>query len=276
MIVREALQGAGGELKTAGCPSPHVDAELLLAHALGVSRTALFADPDRRLSAEEEERFRAFVSRRVRREPAAYILGEWGFRGLTLAVDSRVLVPRPETEMVVERCLEHLTEIPSPLVLDVGTGSGAIALSIADEHPGARIVATDISTDALALAAENRRSTGFEDRVELVLGNLVAGLRGPFDLVVSNPPYVAPEEFDGLDPEIRLFEPYEAVVGAGQTGAVARRGREILAPGRWLVLESGENKAEDVAAELRALGYEDVAWTQDLSLRDRIVEGRQP
>ena len=276
MIVREALQGAGGELKAAGCPSPHVDAELLLAHALGVSRTALFSDPDRRLSPDEEERFRAFVSRRVRREPAAYILGEWGFRGLTLAVDSRVLVPRPETEMVVERCLEHLAEIASPLVLDVGTGSGAIALSIADEHPGARIVATDISTDALALAAENRRSTGFEDRVELVLGNLVAGLRGPFDLVVSNPPYVAPEEFDALDPEIRLFEPYEAVVGAGQTGAVARRGREILAPGRWLVLESGENKAEDVAAELRALGYEDVAWTQDLSLRDRIVEGRQP
>ena len=107
-------------------------------------------------------------------------------------------------------------------------------------------------------------------------GNLVAGLRGPFDLVVSNPPYVLPEEFDALDPEIRLFEPYEAVVGSGQTGAVARRGREILAPGRWLVLESGENKAEDVAAELRALGYEDVAWTQDLSLRDRVVEGRQP
>jgi release factor glutamine methyltransferase len=276
VICREALQKAGQELASAGCPSAHVDAELLLAHALGASRTEIFASPERELSEEELECFEALVGRRAAREPAAYIIGEWGFRRLTLAVDPRVLVPRPETEIVVERALARLKGVPQPLVLDVGTGSGAIALAIADEQAGARVVATDISADALALAAENRARAGFEDRVELVLGNLVAGLRGPFDLVVSNPPYVSPEEFEALDAEIRLYEPREAVVGAGQTAAIARRAREILRGDGWLVLECGDGKAAGVAAELRALGYEDVGAFPDLTGRDRVVEGRRP
>jgi release factor glutamine methyltransferase len=274
--VRDALQEAGRELRAAGCDSPHVDAELLLAHALGVSRTALYAEPERELDPEERERLRALVARRARREPAAYILGEWGFRRLTLAVDARVLVPRPETEAVVERALAHVRDLAEPLVLDVGTGSGAIALAIADEHEGARVVATDISADALAVAAENRARAGLEGRVELVLGHLVAGLRGPFDLVVSNPPYVEPGDFDALEPEIRLYEPREAVVGTGQTGNVARRGFEVLRAGGWLVLECSETKGEDVAAELRALGYTDVAVHRDLNDRDRVVEARKP
>ena len=274
MTVRDALQEAGRGLKAAGCPSPHVDAELLLVYALSSSRAELFAGSDRELGGDEEARFRALVARRAAREPAAYILGEWGFRNLTLTVDSRVLVPRPETEVVVEHCLAHLAELAEPLVLDVGTGSGAIALAIAEEHPGARVVATDISADALAVAAENRARTGLEGRVELVLGHLVAGMRGPFDLVVSNPPYIPPEEFDTLDPEVRLYEPREAVVGSGQTGAVARRAREILCSGGWLVLECCDGKAPDICAELRALGYEDVTFSLDLAGRQRVVEGR--
>jgi release factor glutamine methyltransferase len=276
VTVREALQDAGASLKAAGCDSPHVDAELLLGHALGVGRTELFADHARALTPEEEARFDALVARRARREPVAYILGEWGFRGLTLTVGPHVLVPRPETEAVVERVLHHIRELEEPLVLDIGTGSGAIALSVATEHPGARIVATDISADALAVAAENRARTGLDGRVELVLGHLVAGLRGPFDLVVSNPPYVLPEEVDRLDPEVARYEPREAVVGLGQTDAIARRALEVLRPGGWLVLESSEYRAEDVAAELRALGYEDVAVLPDLAGRDRVVEGRLP
>jgi release factor glutamine methyltransferase len=276
VTIREALQDGGRDLKAAGCPSPHVDAELLLAHALGVTRTSLFAEPERELGADEAERFGRLVARRAAREPAAYILGEWGFRRLTLKVDARVLVPRPETEVVVERALARLGGVSEPLVLDVGTGSGAIALAVAGECPGARVVATDISADALALAAENRARAGLEDRVELVLGYLVAGLRGPFDLVVSNPPYVTPEAFEALEPEIRLYEPREAVVGVGQTEGVARRAREVLRPGGWLVLECGDDTAEDVAAELRALGYEDVDASLDLAGRERVVEGRQP
>jgi len=274
VTIRDALSAGGAQLRAAGCSTSHVDAELLLGHALSLSRTALFAHPERELTGEEEARYRSFLGRRAAREPAAYILGEWGFRRLTLAVDSRVLVPRPETEAVVERCLELLEPIETPLVLDVGTGAAPIALAIADEHPGARVVATDISVDALALANENRSRTGLEDRVELVLGHLVAGVRGPFDLLVSNPPYVRHEELAALEPEIRLYEPYEAVVEAGHTDAIVRRALDVVRPGGWLVLEASELRGADVAAGLRALGYEDVALRPDLTGRDRVVEGR--
>jgi release factor glutamine methyltransferase len=276
VTVLEALQEGGRTLADAGCETPRLDAELLLAHALGASRTGLFADADRSLSDEEHRRYQELVGRRAAREPVAYVLGEWGFRGLTLRVDPRVLVPRPETEVVVERALERLREHPEPIVLDVGTGSGAIALAVAAEHPGARVVATDISADALAVAADNRAALGLGDRVELVLGHVVAGLRGPFDLVVSNPPYVTAEEFEMLQPEIRLHEPREALVGRGQTASVARRGFDVLRDGGWLVLESSDTRAEEAAAELRAIGYEDVAVFRDLTGRDRGVEGRRP
>jgi release factor glutamine methyltransferase len=275
VTVREALQEGGRALADAGCETPRIDAELLLAHALAASRTELFADADRSLSDEEQRRYRELVGRRATREPVAYVLGEWGFRGLTLRVDPRVLVPRPETEVVVERALERLRDRPEPIVLDVGTGSGAIALAVASEHPGARVVATDISADALAVAADNRAALGLGDRVELVLGHVVAGLRGPFDLVVSNPPYVTAEEFETLQPEIRLYEPREALVGRGQTASVARRGFDVLRGGGWLVLESSDTRAGEAAAELRAIGYEDVAVFSDLAGRDRGVEGRR-
>ncbi len=276
MTVREALAEAHEELSRAGVDTPRVDAELLLAHALGFSRTQLYAEPERVLGGEEERRFRGFVLRRARREPAAYILGEWGFRRLMLLVDARVLVPRPETEVVVERCLARLEELPAPFVLDVGTGSGAIALAIAHEHPGASVVATDISAEALAVARENRDRLGLTRRVELVHGHLDARLPGPFDLVVSNPPYVAPGEYEGLQPEIRLYEPREAVVGVGAHAAIARRSRDLLAPGGRLVLECGDGQAGDVSETLRSLGYEDVLASPDLTGRDRVVEGRWP
>ncbi len=276
MTVREALREAGLRLAGAGCEAPRVDAELLLAHALGATRTDLHAVPERVLGADEARRFLGYVARRAAREPAAYILGEWGFRHLTLLVDPRVLVPRPETEVTVERALHRICDLEAPLVLDVGTGSGAIALAIADEHPGARVVATDISAGALAVAAENRARCGLADRVELVQGDLVAGLEGPFDLVVSNPPYVEPAEAGLLDPEVRLYEPAEAVFGHGETEALARAALGILRPARWLVLESFDARARAVAAELRVLGYDEVGVVRDLAGRDRVVEGRRP
>lgn len=272
--VREALEQAVAQLAAAGCDSPRVDAELLVSHALGLPRTALFAAPERTLDAAADARLAALVARRARREPLAYVLEAWGFRRLTLRCDARALVPRPETEVVVERALARIAEIPEPLVLDVGTGSGAIALAIADEHPGARVVATDISADALALAAENRRRAGLEERVELVLGHLVAGLRGPFDLVVSNPPYVRPEEFERLPPEVRLYEPREALVGA-QGPTVARRALDVLRPGGWLVLECGDGQAAALEAQLAALGYVERSAFRDLAGRERGVEARR-
>ena len=276
MTSRELLSSATAELEQAGCPSPRVDAEWLLSHALGLTRSELYADGDHPVAAADEQRFGELLARRARREPLAYVLGEWGFRRLTLRVDSRVLIPRPETESVVARCLELLEGLPEPRVLDVGIGSGAIALAIADEHPGARVVATDSSPGALAVAAENRRRTGLTGRVELVQGKLLAGLEGPFDLVVSNPPYVALDEVDGLEPEVARYEPREALVARGGTEAIAEQARSRLLPGGSLVLETGDGKAGAVAALLASLGYEHVSIGHDLSGRERVVDGRTP
>lgn len=276
MTVREALEAARVELERAGCPSPRVDAEHLVAHALGLSRTGLYATPERELTDAEAQRVAALVARRIGREPLAYVLGEWGFRGLTLAVDARVLVPRPETEVVVEHALSRLDGVPKPRVLDIGTGSGAIALALASERPDAGVVATDVSAGALAVAAGNRRRLGLERRVELVHGDLAAGQEGPFDLVISNPPYVLPADLGELDPEVLDHEPRLALVDRGQTEGVARSALELLRPGGWLVLECSDRRGHVVAALLRELGFLDVTVLPDLAGRDRVVEGRRP
>jgi release factor glutamine methyltransferase len=275
MTVSDALESTTERLTEAGCDSPRVDAEILLAHVLRATRARLLADSRRELVAGELAELSSLVERRASREPLAYVLGEWGFRRLTLTVDARVLVPRPETEVVVERCLARLAGLAEPRVLDVGTGSGAIALAIADEHPGARVTGLDASPDALAVARENAVRTGIA--VELVLGDLHEGLpRGPWDLVVSNPPYVGRDEIDGLAPEVRDWEPRLALVGKGATEAVAAGALGVLRPGGALVLEVAEADAARVAALLRGLRYLDVTTTRDLAGRERVVEATRP
>jgi release factor glutamine methyltransferase len=254
-----------------GVESPRFEAELLLAKALGLSRLDLYLQHDRPLTAADRDAIRGLVRRRAGREPLAYVLGEWGFRRLTLRTDGRALVPRPETEVVVERCLELIAPLAEPRVLDVGTGTGAIALAIADEHPGARVTALDASADALALARENAAASGL--RIELVEGDAFAGLPpGPFDLVVSNPPYVDADELASLEPEVRDFEPRAALVDGGHTEAIARHARHALHG--VLVLETHAEGAGAARELLRSLGYEDVSVSRDLSERERIVEGR--
>jgi release factor glutamine methyltransferase len=273
VTVRDLLAAGTDELTRAGVPSPRVDAEWLLAHALGVSRTELYADGDE-APADRERVFSELLARRAAREPLAYVLGEWGFRRLTLSVDPRVLIPRPETEVLVERCLELIADLAEPRVLDVGVGSGAIALAIADEHPRARVVATDSSSEALAVAAENATRTGLP--VELVEGELFAGLDGPFDLVVANPPYVAPEDVDALPPEVGEHEPRAALIESGATEAIAEQALSRIAPGGSLAFEVADGKAGEVAALLRRLGYEQVTIGEDLAGRERVVDGRTP
>lgn len=275
MTPLQAVREVARELGEAGVPSPRVDAEHLVSHVLGLTRSQLYAS-DAPLGEEDTGRLRGLVERRRTREPLAYVLGEWGFRRLTLAVDGRALVPRPETEVVVERCLAHLAGLEGPRVLDVGVGSGAIALAVADEHPGSVVVAVDGSESALALARENVARTGLEGRVALRRGHLLDGVAGPFDLVVSNPPYVPESDYESLQPEIRLFEPREAVVGEGLWEPIAARAKGVLASGGWLVLECGDGQSDGVAAGLRALGYEDVRAWPDLAGRPRVVEGRRP
>ncbi len=270
--VYAALLEGTARLERAAVESPRVDAEILLAHALGTTRSALNADSRRTLDDEELAALDRLLARRAGREPLAYVLGEWGFRRLTLAVDVRVLVPRPETEIVVERALARIAGLDRPCVLDVGTGSGAIALAIADEYPGSKVTGLDASAFALAVARENAARTGLD--VELVEGDLFAGLPdGPWDLVVSNPPYVRPSEIESLEPEVRVWEPHDALVGEGATEAIAGHARSVLRPGGALVLEVADGDAERVAGLLGALGYGDMTTTKDLAGRDRVVEG---
>jgi release factor glutamine methyltransferase len=270
VTAREALGEATATLERAGVPSPEVDAEWLLAHVLGVRRSELYVTT---VDGELDE-FRGLVERRAQREPLAYILGEWGFRGLTLAVDPRVLIPRPETETLVERSLALLDGVEEPVVLDIGVGSGAIALAIADERPDARVVGTDISAEALEVANANRERVGAGERVRFVQGDLSAGEAGPFDLVVSNPPYVAPVDMPGLEPELR-HEPVEALVGIGRHRDVAQAALDILRPGGALVLEVGDDQACNVSPFVVALGYRDVRVSNDLAGRERIIEARR-
>ncbi|MGZ4340462.1 MAG: peptide chain release factor N(5)-glutamine methyltransferase [Gaiellaceae bacterium] len=270
MTLGEVLKGATEYLASRGVASPRVDAELILARALGLERIELYTQHDRPLMEAERASARDLVARRGRREPLAYVLGDWDFRRLTLKTDPRALIPRPETELVVDRCLALLSGAETPRVVDVGTGTGAIALAIKHERPDAVVVATDASTDALALARENADANHLE--VELVPGDLLAGVRGPFRLVVSNPPYVDAGELAGLGAEVRDWEPRAALVDEGQTARLVADAQAVL--DGWLVLEVHEGRAQDVAAQLQEAGYADVLVSQDLNARDRIVEGR--
>jgi len=269
--VKEALGEAEERLAAAGVDTPRVDAELLLAHVLGTTRTGVYEQ----LESEVEPGWESLLERRERREPLAYVLGEWGFRRLTLHVDPRVLIPRPETEVVVERCIERLIELPAPSVLDVGTGSGAIALAIADEDAGAQVTAIDSSPDALEVALANAAVSGLTERVRFLRHDLADGLDlGEFDLVVSNPPYVDAAEIEQLQPEVRDWEPRGALVGRGVAGHVAAAARSCLRSGGWIVLEAAAGCAADMAAQLESLGYASVGITADLTGVERVVEGQ--
>jgi release factor glutamine methyltransferase len=274
VTVAGLLAEATAELEKAGLETPQVDAEILIGHALGLTRSELQLDRTRELSEEQAGQVRTLVDRRVAREPLAYVLGEWGFRRLTLKVDPRVLVPRPETEVVVERCLALLQGVTSPAVLDVGTGSGAIALAIADEHPGARVTAIDVSEEALVLARENAAAAGLE--VAFEQRDLRDGFAGRYDLVVSNPPYVSAAEIETLEAEVRDWEPRLATVGEEHTGLIAAAARTVLGPGGRLVLEIASGRGPATAALLRKLGYDEVEAGPDLAGRERVVEGRWP
>jgi len=262
VTVREGLAETERRLAAVGVDTPRVDAEWLVAHVLGVSRTEIHRHDELDAAALEP-----LVARRERREPLAYVLGEWGFRRLTLKTDRRALVPRPETEVLVERVLALIEPEHEPRVLDVGVGAGAIALAVADEHPGARVVGIDTSPDALELARENADRLGFD--IELRAEGLGTAAEG-WDLVVANPPYVRPTEWEELQPEIRDWEPSAALVGEGIHQELTR-----VANTRFLVVEVGDGQAAEVADAFADCGYGDIRITPDLSGRDRVVEGRK-
>jgi release factor glutamine methyltransferase len=266
----DVLRAAADYLERKGVEQPRVDAERILARALGLSRIQLYTEHDRPLTEEERAAARSLVERRGKREPLAYVLGDWDFRRLTLRTDARALVPRPETEAVVERCLALLEGIEGPQVVDVGTGTGAIALALKHERPDATVIATDVSADALALARTNADGNRLD--VTFVETDILDGLEGSFDLVVSNPPYVLAAELDGLEPEVRDWEPRLALVDDGQTARLARDACRVL--DGMLVIEVHEELAGEAKELLDELGYADTGIGPDLAGRPRMAEGR--
>jgi release factor glutamine methyltransferase len=263
--VRDALDSALIALTASGVESPRLDAEVLLAAAMGVDRAVVISSPDRGLAPAEARVFQEYARRRVQREPVAYILGRKGFRRIELTVDPRVLIPRPETEHVVEAALS----LPEGVrVVDVGTGSGAIALALADERPDLRIVATDISPDALEVARANAARLGLD--VEFVEGDLLDGVTGPIDAVVSNPPYVSPGAT--LSPEISRHEPAVALYADDEGLEFYRRLVPACAGVPFVAFEVAGWQAEAVSALLE--GYE-VEVLRDLAGIDRVVVGRK-
>jgi release factor glutamine methyltransferase len=264
--VGDALGAAVDALRAAGVESPRLDAELLLGEATGWDRARLVADPDAGVSAGAGRSFGEMVRRRLRREPVAYILGRKGFRHIELEVDRRVLIPRPETELLVELALE----LRSRTVLDLGTGSGAIALAIADELPECEVVATDTSTDALKVATANAERLGLSGRVRFVEGSVLEG--EAFDLTVANLPYIAEGDWPSLQPEVTQWEPREALL-AGADGLDAIRAVVPLIGAGVLAFEVGEGQANAVATLLGKAGFDAIQKRPDLAGIERIVWG---
>ena len=252
MTIRDALAQVERRLGAAGVDTPRVDAEWLVAHVLGVPRTRIHEHGN-----VDERELERLTRRREQREPLAYVLGEWGFRRLTLNTDRRALVPRPETEVVVERARALIANEAGPRVLDVGVGSGAIALAIADEVPAARVTGIDTSPQALELARENAERLRL--RIELRRAGAEVAGEG-WDLVVANPPYVAQAALAEAQPELQ-WEPYDEIIRAART--------------TWLVLEVGYGQAREIEQALRENGYTETKITRDLAGVERVVEGRR-
>ncbi len=272
-----------GEARLRQGPHPErarLDAEVLLLHLIGRDRAFLIAHSSDLLTAECTLRYYAMIDRRLTAEPIQYIVGEAEFYGLPFRVNRDVLIPRPETEHSVEKVLELARELENPRIVDVGTGSGAIAVALAAHLPSAAITATDISPAALALARENAAANTVSERIRFLAGDLLAPVAGEqFDVVVSNPPYVAETDNMGLSAEVRDFEPWQALFAGADGLAIYRRlipqAFNVLVPGGSIVLEIGYGQQEAVAELLAQAGFSDLAFTPDLQGIPRVASARR-
>jgi release factor glutamine methyltransferase len=284
--ILRVVQWAAAYLKERGIESPRSAAEILLAHALRTDRVQLYVHHDQPLEKRELAAFKDLIRRRVRREPVAYIVGRKGFWTLDLAVGPEVLIPRPETECLVEAALAVLAKVPErgcARVLDLGTGSGAVVLALAAEAGRHRYFASDLSLAAVATARRNALAAGVGDRVGFFAADWFSALRpggAPFELIVSNPPYVVRSALAGLQPEIVRHEPLLALDG-GRDGLESHRAiigaaGSYLAPGGALLLEIGSDQREAVQRiAAQAGGYDDVHCVSDYAGRDRVVALRK-
>jgi len=262
--------------------TPRLDADLLLGHALGLDRVELYARTDQKVDDESRRAFRQLVKRRAAGEPVAYLVGHKEFWQLDLTTDDRAIVPRPETEVVVEVALDRLPEPNGELrVADIGTGTGAIALALARERPALALAATDVSREALELAGENAEAHELGDRIELFDGDLFEALPEawrPLDLVVANPPYVPERDRDEVTIEVRDYEPDGALFAGPEGLEVIERlvpaAREWLSDGGWLVFEIGHRQREAARQLLEEAGYTEIDIRRDYEGRYRVASGK--
>lgn len=256
-----------------------------MAHAFRLRRLDLYTQFERPIMPDELAAFKALVLRRSKkREPLAYITGEREFWGLSLRVTPAVLIPRQETEHLVEAALKRLSTFPNhseARVIDIGTGSGAISLALLHELPTLRVTATDISADAIAIASENAQKLGLRDRLTLYHGDLLPpGPAARFDFILSNPPYIAPDEAPSLSPEVHHHEPHAALFAPENGLAIIRRlitqSATALCPGGWLLFEIGSSQGAAACALMRDAGFLHVETIKDYARHDRIICGQRP
>jgi release factor glutamine methyltransferase len=274
--IASALRDAAARLAVAGSDSARLDAEMLMAEALRIERSRLYLDSNGTIDGATLARFRALVARRAAGEPMSYIIGRREFWSLDFIVTPAVLTPRPETELLVETALKRLAAKSSPRILDLGTGSGAIAVALAKEIPGAAIVATDISLDALEIARANARRHGVEDRISFRAGDLFDSVpQTTFDMIVSNPPYIRETDIAELPRDVRDFEPVIALDGGADGMDFYRRiacdAPGYLNPGGFVAVEIGADMGEEVARLFADAGFADVRVEKDLAGLERVV-----
>jgi len=277
--VLKVIQWTTEHFQSKGLDNPRLEAEVLLAHLLGIDRMGLYLNYDRPLKEEERTAYREMIQRRTGGEPSAYIIGHKEFWSLRFAVSPDCLIPRPETEHLVEEAVRIGKGLQPPVrALEIGHGCGAVAIAVAKELEEAEIVATDISPGAHALAQENAMAHGVSGRIRLVLGDLYPAGEGPFSLICSNPPYIPTEEILQLAPEVRDFEPLTALDG-GEDGLrffreIARGAPAFLAEGGWLLLEMGKGQDPHVAAILQEQGFSHLDLIPDHAGVQRVIRAQ--
>lgn len=282
--IGDVLYESSRQLLAAGVDTGSLEASLLLGHATGTDRLGLITRTGDTLSAEQMGQFDALMARRLKREPLQYILGETEFMGLKFAVAPAVLIPRPDTETLVEAVLdlEETRNSAEPVtVADIGTGSGAIAVSLAKSLPYLKVTGVDISPEAIALAQANAERLGATEQVTFRQGDMLGGLEGPVRYLISNPPYIAASEMAGLEPEVRDYEPHLALTPGADAlhfyRLFAQEGAQFVEPGGYLVLEVGAGQSRDVAAllEARPEEWEAPSFVEDLGRIERVVMARR-
>jgi len=278
--IREVLNWTRGYFEKAGIVQPRLEAEILLAHALQVDRLHLYLAPDKPLTPDERTRYRAIIQERRSGTPLQHVIGEVTFFGLRFRVRRDALIPRFETEELLDRALRRLPRDRPVDCLDLGTGSGVIAICLARYVPQARVTAVDISPQALELARENAQLNDVDERVEFIESDWFARVEGEFDLIASNPPYIDERELDALSPTVRDYEPRVALNGGAdgveRIATISGGARAHLRPGGYLVLEIGHGQADRVRGALAEAGLVDIEIGADLSGRERFAVARCP